>query len=326
MHTYFSDGFRPGFVSSGFYLRQWFVVAIAACLVVTSTASAMNAKQCNAKLYNTLYGDEPTQSELQTPDPLSQVDDMLKDTKFIDYFSSFVNAHMNWGPEDRIQDNPVYAMVRYHMFRRDLPWKSLFLDRVKVDDQNVNNYADGVGYFEDKEWKDRYAGNEEDGYRLRSAYMIMNNMIGLNLEAITVSATGGSSRADRQTPGSVCFHCHYRFDFALDKVANILTKVDRERSTMNGIVYTDQPESVSEVIYGETVTDIRSLATMLSERPEFYVNACNIAFEFVFGRESDGSDPEIFGQCVTKFKASGKIQDAIKHFVESDIFCQDLEV
>lgn len=58
---------------------------------------------------------------------------------------------------------------------------------------------------------------------------------------------------------------------------------------------------------------------------EFYTNTCHEAFEFAFGRDERGADKEIFKGYLDKFKADGLITVAVKHFIDSDIFCPGLE-
>ncbi|MEO1233151.1 MAG: hypothetical protein AAFZ18_30075, partial [Myxococcota bacterium] len=73
--------------------------------------------------------------------------------------------------------------------------------------------------------------------------------------------------------------------------------------------------------YGETIQDLRGLAEMLVERDDFDNNACRLAFAFVFGREEEGTEPATFAGCLEVFRATGDIRDAVRHYLESDLFC-----
>ena len=314
-------------------VRHW-SLALAVGGLVSPLAGAMTTEQCNQKLSNTLLDRAATTTELANPDPMGRVDGLLNNSDFKEYFARFVNAHMNWGPKDNADENPVYMSLINYVFKNDLQWKELLVHDREIVGQNANPSTKDVGYFNHRNWRQRYEGNEEDGFKLRTAYMIMNNMIGLNLEAVTVSATGASDRDARKTPGTVCYHCHYRFDFALDRVADILPRVNRENMDVQNRQDLNPLGSMAEV-FGTTITTqgasdpkvagLRNFVEMLAERDEFYSNACNIAFEFTFGREADGSDPDVFDGCVAEFRKTGKILDAVRHFIESPIFCQDLE-
>ncbi len=299
------------------------LAAVAAGLAIASPSAANDTLRCNQKLYNTLFDRAPTAAELSAPDPRGRIDTLLADEEFQDTFARFVNARMNWGPEDNRERNPVYNMVREYILKRGHPWEALFTAQVDVVGQNVNPSSNTVGYFENRHWKRRYAGNEEDGYKLRTAYMIMNNVIGLNLEAITVTANGGSSRDDREDPNRVCYSCHVAADFALDKVARILDRVDRQASDAQNTIF-KSPEGPAQVVYGREVGSLRELVQMLVSLDSFDNQACRVAFAFVFGREEGGTEPAVFDGCLEQFRATGHITDALRHLVRSDLFCPGL--
>lgn len=306
--------------ASSFTLR---LLASAACFAQAPSVEASGIKRCNLKLYNTLFDRAPSAAELEAPDPIDRLDRFLENEEFVDTFARFVNARMNWGPEDGRDRNPVYNMVRVYILGRSKPWSALFTDPVDIVGENVNAQGDAVGYFENRHWKRRYAGNEEDGYKLRTAYLIMNNVIGLNLEAITVTSNGGSSRSDREDPNNVCFTCHVAADFALDKVARILDRVNREASDAQNTIFSP-PEGPSQVIYGSEVGDLRELAEMLVTLDDFNNNACRVAFAFIFGREEAGTEPDAFNGCLAQFRQTKDIKDALRHFLTSDLFCPDI--
>ena len=301
-------------------------IAVAATILGAagpSLARASETQLCNQKLYNTLFDRAPTAEELELPDPLARIDSMLSDEAFQDTFARFVNARMNWGPVDDRERNPVYNMVLELILKRSHAWRDLFTAQVDVVGQNVNPSQNAVGYFENRHWKKRYAGNEEEGYKLRTAYMVMNNVIGLNLEAITVTANGGSSRADRESPGNVCYSCHVAADFALDKVARILDRVDRQASDAQNTIFR-APEGPAQVVYGQQVGDLRELVEMLTTLDSFDNQACRVAFAFIFGREEAGTEPDVFDGCLARFRQSGDVTDALRHFLQSQLFCSGL--
>ena len=177
-------------------VKPWGLAAATLGFCLSPMASAMTAKQCNQKLSNTLLDRSASMSELNNPDPMGRVDQMLNDGDFKEYFARFVNAHMNWGPKDNADENPIYQSLINYVFKNDLTWDKLFTHDREIVGQNANPSTNSVGYFNHRHWRQRYEGNEEDGFKIRTAYMIMNNIIGLNLEAVTVSASGASDRDD----------------------------------------------------------------------------------------------------------------------------------
>lgn len=290
-------------------------------------AQAQAAMQCNQKLSSTLYGRSATEAELEVVSPMGRVDSMMSDQEFVDHFASFLNAHLEWTPDDGIRNNPVYAAIQFYLFQdgEEKPWRELFTGNYNLYDSGYNTDPGYTGFFSNRVWKRKYKGNEEDGFKLRTAYMILNNTIGLNLEALTVNNSGGSGRDARQDPNTVCYACHYKEEFALDRIANVLPMVDRESSDAQNLIEKDPPGPTPQTIYGSDVSNLSELVNSLVTTDEFYTNACHVAFKFVFGRDERGADKEIFQGCLQAFRADERISVAIRHFVDSDIFCQGLE-
>jgi hypothetical protein len=216
--------------------------------------------------------------------------------------------------------------LMFYLFAKgsERPWKELFTGNYDLYDNGFNPRADGSGYFSDRNWKLKYKGNEEDGFKLRTAYMILNNEIGLNLEALTVNSAGGSGRSARSNPDAVCYSCHYKEEFALDRIANVLPKVNRQSSDAQNLIESPAPGPFPQIIYGTPVNNLDELTEALAKTDAFSTNACHIAFKFAFGRSERGADKDIFQGCVDKFKADGRITVAVRHFIDSDIFCQGL--
>ena len=296
-------------------------------LFAASSSFAENAMQCNQKLSSTLFGRSATTAELDIPDPMARVDGMMADREFVEHFASYVNAHMEWTPGESLRKNPVYGALTFFLFEdgEERPWSELFTGNFELYDNGYNPRGSGSGYFSDRNWNIKYKGNEEDGYKLRTAYMILNNQIGLNLEALTVNNAGGSGRDARQDPSTVCYACHYKEEFALDRIANVLPQVNREASDAQNLVENPPPGPTPQTIYGNEVSNLDELVDSLVTTDEFYTNACHIAFKFVFGRSERGADKELFKGCLDKFKADGRISVAVRHFIDSEIFCQGLE-
>jgi hypothetical protein len=301
-------------------------LAISASLFAATQGFAETSMQCSQKMHSVLYGRSATAAELQIANPMGNLDNMIKNTEFVERFSRYVNKHMNWLPGSGKSGNPTYQAMRQYLFNArepEKPWEQLFTGGFETYDGGYNRSESASGYFSNREWKKVYKGNEEDGYKLRTAYLILNNQIGLNLEALTVNNAGGSGIKSRQDPSTVCYTCHFATEFALDRIAAILPRVDRKNSDAQNLLELPPPGPSPQTIYGNTVTDLKSLTKTLAKLDEFNNNACHVAFKFVFGRDERGADKELFQQCVTEFKNSGGyITSAIKHFVESPIFCK----
>ncbi len=74
-----------------------------------------------------------------------------------------------------------------------------------------------------KKWLQVYAGNEAQGYKLSTAYRILNNTLGIHLTAApNNTAVPDSSATGRAAPG--CTGCHFEGPYPLDKVARVLTR------------------------------------------------------------------------------------------------------
>ena len=304
------------------------VTLFCALLSIPHLAVAESPQQCNEKLSSTIYGRSATSAELAITNPLGRVDDMIKSREFIDHFAGFVNAQMEWIPDDGgIINNPVYLAMTRYMFDggTEKDWAELFTGNYELHSNGFNTRNQGSGYFSDRVWKRKYRGNEEDGFKLRTAYLILNNTIGLNLEALTVNNSGGSGREARSDPSTVCYACHYREEFALDRIANVLPKVNREASDDQNLIESPPPGPTPQTIYGTEVSSMDELVDSLVTTDEFYTNACNIAFRFAFGRDERGADKDIFRGCLDSFKADGKITTAVRHYINSGIFCPNLE-
>jgi hypothetical protein len=324
------------------FIRPLGSLAFSAAILASAPIYAENAMQCSQKLHSTLYGRSATAAELNIADPISQVDSMIQNNEFRVEFAKYINAHMNWVPGgERISENPVYSAVVNYLFKprnndlealnSEYPWKNLFTVGYETYDSGWNPKStednglnlEASGYFSNKLWKSIYKGNEEAGVKLRTAYLIMNNQIGLSLDALTVNNSGGSGVAARTDPNSVCAACHLFPEFALDRVANVLPLVNRQTSDAQNFNELPSPNTTPQMIYGSPVSNLKELTAVLAELDQFDTNACDIAFQFVFGRERRSADNSIFQACITEFQDSGYITTAVRHFIESEIFCKD---
>jgi len=191
-------------------------------------------ERCATRLSIALLGDGASDELLASTDPKSQVDRLVADPRFVERFASFVNAEFNTGPGQKPTEDAAYYLAKY-VLSSGKPWKETFVGRYQVV-QDVTNVAvvrddpNGLGYFRRPDWLLRYAGNEVDGYKLITAFRIMNNTVGLNLVAVTNLPGADVSTEGRQK--APCNNCHYKNWYALDKVARVLSRVTRKGGTV----------------------------------------------------------------------------------------------
>src|SRR5687768_868461 len=187
--------------------------------------------RCASRVSLALTGRAPSAELLASPDPQSHVDTLLADDAFVEQFARFVNSELNPEPGETPAADATYFLAR-HVLANKRPWRELLdgkYDVVPVAAANgmpataqIVDDPDGLGYFRSRPWMVRYAGNEEQGYRLNAAYRIQQNIIGLDVSAVTTAPEADISANGRMA--AECRGCHYDSYFALDKVAKILSR------------------------------------------------------------------------------------------------------
>lgn len=298
-------------------------VVLAVVMVAGSAmaqADAFKAERCATRVSVAITGKAPTTALMTNADPQSQVDALIGSADFQERFGRFVNATFNDDPGATSIEDSAYHMSKY-VLANNLKWEDMFLGGYNATvNNNVVTIAaapTGLGYFRWQPWKVRYAGNEEAGILISTAYRIMNNTIGLKLVASTNAPTVDISATGRQAAG--CRACHYDGWFALDKTAAVLGRVQRNGTN---ITFAPSTAGAQDVLGGISVTDDKSLVTALVKSPAFEFRACRLAFEFLYGRAEQTCEGPIFDKCVDAFKADGKITTAIASVAKDATFCQ----
>ena len=123
-------------------------------------------------------------------------------------------------------------MAKYVLENRE-PYQNLFVGPYSVvstgegETATVSVQPDptGLGYFKSPAWMVRYAGNEETGLRLVAAH-VLNNVLGTHLNPTTNVPDDDISATGRAAPG--CKGCHFDGWFALDPLAEALSRVQRD--------------------------------------------------------------------------------------------------
>lgn len=246
--------------------------------------------------------------------------DAIYSVAFPNRFASFVNA--KWQREQSTQGdrNAPYIVAQYVVGNR-LPWRQTFLGRYDIDffegRNKVIDSPEGLGYFRVKKWLQVYAGNEAQGYKLSTAYRILNNTLGIHLTAApNNTAVPDSSATGRAAPG--CTGCHFEGPYPLDKVARVLTR----RVGMGEMMSFAPPSDGPQMLWGHSVKDDEELVSLLVNSEQFTFNTCRLVFEFMYGRTESTCDAPVFDACVAGFEAEGTIQAAIMGMVRHPDYCR----
>ncbi|MFZ5441732.1 MAG: hypothetical protein ACOZQL_17145 [Myxococcota bacterium] len=302
---------------------------IAAAVVVAGLAEAQTqvgapidpqrAERCAVRVAIALTGKSPSAALFSSPNPQMEVGTLLGSADFIERFSRFINATFNDAPGAASVDDTPYHLAK-HVLTNGLPWKQLFLGKFDVTVSNnavvVREDPNGLGYFRTKAWLERYAGNEETGVKLSTAYRMMNNTVGLKLKpAVQVPGVDFSANG-RQN--AACRGCHYEGWSALDKVASVLT-----RTVKNGdqITFT-APTAGPQQLLGRTIANDGELIAALVESEPFDFRVCRLAFEFLYGRPELSCEGPVFDRCIDAFRAEGTIQAALRAVATDATYCQ----
>lgn len=287
--------------------------------------AAEKAEKCATRLYVTMVGDGATATALASPTPQASFDTLVTDPRFVERFSRFVNSQFNRTPGTLPTEDASYYMTKY-VLTNNKPWSDMFIGAYDVvpsvanqpgSEAMVTPNANGLGYFRSKAWAVRYAGNESAGIRIVTAYRMMQNTIGLKLAA-TTNAPGVDLSANGRKSAQ-CSGCHYDPWFALDKVATVLGT-----RTGTGATTVFQPSTMGTqmILGGVPVSNDKELVTALVSDESFNVNACRIAFNYLYGRNEYSCEGKVFDACVTAFKANKTITSALAVVAKDPTFCE----
>lgn len=302
-------------------------VAACALVIATSLAAPHRAaadgesealekrQRCATRLSIAMLGKSPTAEHLASADPQAAVGTMLSDAVFVERFASFINSQFNPEPGEKLADDASYILAKYVLTNKK-PWQEMFVGPYKVTD-TVAPDANGLGYFSSKAWMTRYAGNEEAGYRLVSAYRILQNTTGLKLSATT--AVEGDDRTAAGRQAAPCAGCHYTGWFALDKVAKVLSRRQGEGAALTFVPPNEGPQ---QVLDGKPYANEKELVTAIVASEDFQFNVCRLAFEFLYGRGESTCEAPVFDECVDAFKAGGTMQSALEAVAKDPTYCQ----
>lgn len=276
------------------------------------------AERCAVRVGIALTGKSPGAALLSAPNPQVEVPALLSSPDFIERFSRFINATFNDTPGATSVDDTAYHLAK-HVLSNGLPWKQLFVgafDVTVANNQVVRPSADGLGYFRTKAFLERYAGNEEQGVKLATAYRMLNNTTGLKLKPAVQTPGADFSVTGRQN--AACAGCHFEGWYALDRVASVLT-----RKVKNGDAITFTPPTAGpQQLLGRTISNDGELITALVESEAFDFRVCRLAFQFLYGRNELSCEGPVFDRCVDAFRADGTMQAALRAVATDASYCQ----
>jgi len=277
------------------------------------------AERCAVRLSIALFGTSPSGDLLADPAPQSRVDSMVDSPVFEERFARFLNATFNTGPGREPMDDAVYYVAKSVLSHKQ-KYEDVFTGPMNVD-QDANGVPvvigdpTGLGYFRSASWLRRYAGNEQEGYKIVTAYRMLNNTVGLELVAMTNVPGADLSATGRMV--SPCKGCHNSSWYALDKAAKVLTRRKGTGGAMTFAPPTDGPQDLADT----TVTDDKSFVEALVHSQAFRFNACRLAFKYVLGRPENACESTVFDACMDAFESTGKIQSAVAAVAKDPGFC-----
>lgn len=284
--------------------------------------AAEKAERCATRLFTVMVGEGATAEALASPNPQASFDTLVKDPRFYERFARFVNSQFNRTPGTIPAEDASYYLSKY-VVTNNKPWSDMFVGKYDVASPNANAEAvvtdnpNGLGYFRSRAWMVRYAGNESAGIRIVSAYRMMQNTIGLTLSATTnapdVDITANGRKAAQ------CAGCHYNPWFALDSVASVL---GTRQGT--GMATTFQPSTAGaqKILGGVTISNDAELVQALVDNEAFNVNACRLAYKYLYGRAEDSCEGPVFDACVAAFKTDKVITSALAVVAKDPTFCE----
>ena len=287
--------------------------------------AAERAEKCATRLFGTMVGDGASAAALASPTPQTFFDTLVTSPAFVERFSRYINSQFNRTPGASPAEDASYYLAKYVLTNKK-PWSEMFVGQYDIVPSVANNpmsegmvtvNPDGLGYFRSKAWAVRYAGNETNGVRIVSAYRMMQNTIGLKLSA-TTNAPGVDITATGRKAAQ-CAGCHYNPWFALDKVAAVLgTRTGTAATT----VFTPPTVGPQVILGGVTISNDKELATALVGDESFNVNACRLAYGYLYGRAEYTCEGKVFDACVTAFTKDKLITSALAVVAKDPTFCE----
>ena len=297
---------------------------------LAQTANSGDSIRCATRLSVAILGEAATPSLLQSKDPQAapEIDAMFQGPVFIERFSSFINSKFNDDPGAASIEDSAYHLAK-HVLQNNLPWTDLFVGKFNVvetgpdDAKVVQVQADpnGLGYFRSPVWLDRYAGNELEGLKINTAYRMLNNVLGLDVATVTLALPDDADVSGAGREAAACRGCHYDSWFALDRVADVLTRVQRDENN-NVVAYLPNDGQPKMMLGGIMIKDDRDLIENMVKNDAYFFNQCRLGFQYLYGRAENECEGTVFDSCVSAMKTEGTIQAGLTAIVKDKSFCR----
>jgi hypothetical protein len=220
----------------------------------------------------------------------------------------------------------TYFLAQY-VLKNNRPWHELFDGQYRVEavpasgtmpaTAQVVADPNGLGYFRSRPWMVRYAGNEEQGYRLSAAFRIQQNVIGLDVGAVTNAPGVDISASGRMATG--CRSCHYDQYFALDKVAKVLS---RKVGPDTNLTFEPPTEGPQTVLDGKTIANDADLVAALVESTDHKFRTCRLGFQFLYGRPEASCEAELFDKCIDAYTTTGDMRAVLRTIATDPGYCE----
>jgi hypothetical protein len=234
---------------------------------------------------------------------------------------------MNPEPAETPAQDATYFLAK-HILTNNRPWHELFDGAYNVQavaattgspaTAQVVDDANGLGYFRSRPWMVRYAGNEETGLRLSAAFRIQQNIIGLDVGAVTNAPGVDITATGRMATG--CKGCHFDSYFALDKVANILSKVDITNTT--SVQFLPSTHAPEPILDGRMIANDKELVTALVGSTDHKFRTCRLAFLYLYGRPEANCESALFDACIDAYTQTGDVRAALRSIATDPGFCE----
>lgn len=298
-------------------------VLVAAAIAATRPAGADGGQdqtaafneRCANRLAIAFTGNGAAPQAMAAPDPKAAIDVYLQSADFQERFARFINSQFNAAPGATYLEDAVYYLAK-RVLADGSPWSQMFLGKFRISpiasQAAIFEDDSGLGYFRMDDWYARYQGNEQTGIKLATAYQILNNVVGLQLTASTNAPGADVSASGRHA--SPCNGCHFSGWYALDVVASVLPKRGEPFDAYKG--------PAVKMLDGQMIGNDEELVTALVASENYSVNACRLAFRFLYGRDDNRCDGPVLDRCVDTFKARQTIQSALASIANEEGFCE----
>ena len=152
---------------------------------------------------------------------------------------------------------------------------------------------------------------------LNAAYRIQQNIIGLDVSAVTTAPGMDISATGRQS--AACSGCHYDSYFALDKVAKILP---RKSGPDDNPTFSPPSEGPQPLLDGRMIADDKALVGALVDSTDHKFRTCRLAFQFLYGRPEATCEAALFDACVDAYTETKDVRAALRTIAQDPGFCE----